>query len=70
MSDTHVENSVSSDDHLQGLPWLIPIPKAAALLGTTRSSAYRCAACGDLPTHLGGRVYVITERLRSLLESV
>ena len=71
MSDTHVENSVSSADRLQGLPLLIPIPKAAALLGISRSSAYRCAACGDLPTpRLGGRVYVITERLRSLLESV
>ena len=70
MSDTHVESSVSSADCLQGLPLLLPIPKAAVLLGITRSSAYRCAACGDLPTtHLGNRVYVVTERLRTLLES-
>jgi hypothetical protein len=56
---------------LAGLPMLIPVPRAAELLGISRSSAYRCAASGDLPTtHLGGRVYVITARLRELLESV
>ena len=56
---------------LAELPMLIPIPRAAKLLGISRSAAYRCAACGDLPTtHLGGRVYVITARLRELLESV
>ena len=55
---------------LADLPMLIPIPTAARLLGISRSAAYRCAACGDLPsTHLGGRVYVITARLRELLES-
>ena len=54
----------------EGLPILIPIPLAAELLGISRSAAYRCAASGDLPTtHLGGRVYVITARLRELLES-
>ena len=55
---------------LEGLPILIPVPLAAELLGISRSAAYRCAASGDLPTtHLGGRVYVITARLRELLES-
>jgi hypothetical protein len=55
---------------LDGLPMLIPIPRAAQLLGISRSSAYRCAACGDLPTtHLGGRVYIVTAKLRELLES-
>jgi hypothetical protein len=55
---------------LDGLPMLIPIPRAAQLLGISRSAAYRCAACGDLPTtHLGGRVYVVTAKLRELLES-
>jgi len=55
---------------LAGLPMLIPVPKAAKLLGISRSAAYRCAACGDLPaTHLGGRVYVITARLRELLSA-
>ena len=53
---------------LDGLPMLIPVPRAAKILGISRSAAYRCASCGDLPaTHLGGRVYVITARLRELL---
>ena len=53
-----------------GLPLLIPVPRAAELLGLSRSAAYRCAACGDLPTrHLGGRVYVVTDKLREFLES-
>ena len=56
--------------NLEELPLLIPVPVAARLLGISRSAAYRCAASGDLPTtHLGGRVYVITARLRSMLES-
>lgn len=55
---------------LHGEPLLLPIPKAARLLGISRSAAYRCAASGDLPTrHLGGRVYVVTDKLRELLES-
>jgi hypothetical protein len=55
---------------LDGLPLLIPVPRAAQLLGISRSAAYRCAACGDLPTtHLGGRVYIVTAKLRELLES-
>lgn len=55
---------------LEGLPLLIPVPQAATLLGISRSAAYRCAACGDLPTtHLGGRVYVITSRLQELLSA-
>jgi hypothetical protein len=55
---------------LDDLPMLITIPRVAALLGISRSAAYRCAASGDLPTaHLGGRVYVVTARLQELLES-
>jgi excisionase family DNA binding protein len=55
---------------LAALPLLIPVPRAAELLGISRSAAYRCAAAGDLPTtHLGGRVYVVTSRLQQLLES-
>ena len=57
-------------DALEGLPILIPVPRAAALLGISRSAAYRCAASGDLPTtHLGGSVYVLTHRLQELLVS-
>lgn len=55
---------------LLGLPMLIPVPQAAHILGISRSAAYRCAASGELPTmHLGGRVYVLTERLRELLSA-
>lgn len=55
---------------LESMPLLIPVPRAAQLLGISRSAAYRCAASGDLPTaHLGGRVYIVTARLQSLLES-
>lgn len=51
------------------LPPLIPIPQAAALLGLSRASAYRYAAAGELPTkRFGRRVYVITNRIRDLLD--
>ena len=57
-------------DALDELPLLVTVPRAAELLGISRSAAYRCAASGDLPTtHLGGRVYVVTARLQMLLES-
>lgn len=59
-----------SSGPLDDLPLLIPVPRAAKLLGISRSAAYRCAANGDLPTtHLGGRVYVVTAKLQELLES-
>ena len=66
-----MSQAVATDESpLAGLPILISVPLAAQLLGISRSAAYRCAASGDLPTtHLGGRVYVVTERLRQLLES-
>jgi predicted DNA-binding transcriptional regulator AlpA len=51
------------------LPALLSVPRAARLLGLTRSAAYRCAATGELPTQrLGGRVYVITAAIRPLLD--
>jgi Helix-turn-helix domain len=60
----------ASEFALTALPLLLPISKAAQLLGISRSAAYRCAAAGDLPTaHLGGRIYVVTARLLKLLES-
>jgi hypothetical protein len=60
----------AAEQALAEQPLLIPIPKAARLLGISRSAAYRCAATGDLPTaRLGGRVYIVTARLRELLES-
>jgi len=51
------------------LPALLPVPVVAKMLGLSRSSAYRYAAAGELPTQrLGGRVYVITARIRPLLD--
>jgi predicted DNA-binding transcriptional regulator AlpA len=38
------------------------------ILGISRASAYRYAAAGDLPIRrLGGRVYVVTAKLRELI---
>jgi hypothetical protein len=69
-SDTMAVAETAGTSELAGLPMLIPVPRAAQLLGISRSAAYRCAACGDLPTtHLGGRVYVITARLQELLSA-
>ncbi len=51
------------------LPALLPIPRAAVLLGISRASAYRYAAAGELPVRrLGGRVYVITARLLAMVD--
>jgi hypothetical protein len=69
-SDTMAVAETTGTSELAGLPMLIPVPRAAQLLGISRSAAYRCAASGDLPTaHLGGRVYVITARLQELLSA-
>jgi hypothetical protein len=44
-------------DPFDGLPLLIPVPRAAKLLGISRAAAYRFASAGDLPTkRLGRRV--------------
>jgi excisionase family DNA binding protein len=54
-------------DHL---PLLLAVPQAATLLGISRASAYRLVAAGELPARrLGGRVYVVTARLRDLVAS-
>lgn len=56
---------------LEQLPALISVPKAANILGLSRASAYRFAAAGDLPTrHLGGRVFVVTHKLRDFIDGV
>jgi hypothetical protein len=53
-----------------GLPVLIPVPRAAELLGISRASAYRYAETGELPVkRLGGRIFVVRDRLRDLLEA-
>jgi hypothetical protein len=58
-----------STDPFEGLPILVAVPVAAKLLGLSRSTAYRLALAGERPVRrLGGRVYVVTARLRELLE--
>jgi excisionase family DNA binding protein len=52
-----------------GLPVLISVKKAAEVLGISRASAYRYAEQGHLPIKkLGGRIYVVRDRLRELVE--
>lgn len=54
---------------MSDLPALIPVPLAAKILGLSRASAYRYAAAGELPVkRLGSRVYVITAKIRPLLD--
>jgi predicted site-specific integrase-resolvase len=55
---------------LDGLPPLISVPLAARILGLKRATAYRYAKAGALPVrHFPGRrVYVITAKLRKLIE--
>lgn len=49
----------------ESLPLLLAVPRAAALLGISRASAYRLASRDELPIRrLGGRIYVVTAALR------
>jgi excisionase family DNA binding protein len=66
--DPHEGKSSMTD--FDGLPVLIPVPRAAELLGISRASAYRYAEAGELPVkRLGGRIFVVRDRLRDLLEA-
>jgi hypothetical protein len=57
------------NDPFAGLPLLIPVPQAAKLIGISRAAAYRYAASGELPVkRLGGRVYIITAKIRPLID--
>ena len=70
LADGHESRNDGASDRLAGLPLLISVPKAARLIGISRSAAYRFASAGDLPTkRLGGRVYVITAKLREFIET-
>jgi hypothetical protein len=67
------QNTPSADatavagEGVEGLPALLPVPRAATLLGISRASAYRYPAAGELPTQrLGGRVYVVTAGIRHM----
>jgi hypothetical protein len=60
----------ANPDDFAGLPVLIPVPRAAELLGISRASAYRYALAGILPTtRLGGCVFIHRDRLRAMLEA-
>ena len=61
---------VHAGDPFAGLPLLIPVPRAAKLLGISRAAAYRFASAGELPTkRLGRRVYVVSAKLREFIET-
>jgi hypothetical protein len=67
----HVNPNVRSGTmtDLSELPALISVPRAAAILGLSRASAYRFAAAGHLPARrLGGRLFIVTARLQALLD--
>ena len=50
------------------LPGLLKVEQASALMGISRSAAYRAVAIGDLPSvRFGCRLYVPTARLLELL---
>jgi excisionase family DNA binding protein len=64
------DTAIRAVSDLDALPVLIPVPRAAELLGVSRASAYRYALSGVLPTtRLGGRVFIHRDRLRALLEA-
>ena len=67
-SQTTSPSNLGSD--LASLPMLLPVPKAAQLLGISRAAAYRLAASEELPVRrLGGRVYVVTAKLLELVDA-
>jgi hypothetical protein len=67
---TDARSTVDTRSVTTDLSALIPVPRAAELLGLSRASAYRYAAAGELPTkRFGRRVYVITHRIRDLLDA-
>jgi excisionase family DNA binding protein len=53
---------------IEDLPPTLTVEAAGKLLGLSRSSAYRAAERGELPTlQLAGRLHVPTARLMSML---
>jgi excisionase family DNA binding protein len=64
------QRDAPTGDPFDGLLLLIPVPRAAKLLGISRAAAYRFARAGDLPTkRLGRRVYVVSAKLREFIET-
>jgi hypothetical protein len=65
-----VELDTEHPETWQDLPLLLAVPHAAKLMGISRSAGYRLAHSGELPVKpLGGRIYVITARLREMMET-
>lgn len=57
-----------SPNPLANTPALISVAHAAKILGISRASAYRYAAAGELPVRrLGGRLFLVTEKLREFI---
>jgi excisionase family DNA binding protein len=69
------DNSITEEDMTAAglpqrthLPGLLKVEQASALMGISRSAAYRAVAAGDLPSvRFGCRLYVPTARLLELL---
>ena len=60
--------TVAGLPHHMDLPGLLKVEQASALMGISRSAAYRAVAAGDLPSvRFGCRLYVPTARLLELL---
>lgn len=56
-----------TDEAFDSLPLLVSVPKAARILGVSRSAGYKLSHSGELETRrLGGRIYVVTQSLRDL----
>lgn len=53
---------------LDEAPAFISVGLAAKILGFSRASAYRYAAADELPVkRFGGRVYIVTAKLREMI---
>ena len=67
-STTEEDMTVAGLPHRTDLPGLLKVEQASALMGISRSAAYRAVAAGDLPSvRFGCRLYVPTARLLELL---
>jgi excisionase family DNA binding protein len=67
-SSTEEDMTAVGLPHRMHLPGLLKVEQASALMGISRSAAYRAVATGDLPSvRFGCRLYVPTARLLELL---
>ena len=66
---TSMTKTATTASPFEGLPVLISVPRAAAILGLSRATAYRLATADVLPVRrLGGRVYVVTAKLAAFID--